>query len=294
MVAVPDGFGTILYSPYSGLRPKAAPHNPTGGPHPLLESHLCSSDGNLLHIWASETIPWGQFQTRVGCILPQFVLSWLITTVIGVVLAVVLFSTPGGTHAIVMYLQWCFRQFSIVLVCAVPTADFGFSGFVMGPLTRSIIRGTIGGAILLCVLGIDEEPDEWMPWWWSADEENVSVWCTGLLVETRACGPQILEQWWPGGLCSSLHGGSKCLTHVTCGKSTRIGSGGDAPGKYPGWVNWTGFREYFQKGGVHLFYHPGLQFLMFSGHQGSLVLMLSGQFGPSVPIFLSEPLPFMS
>ena len=45
--------------------------------------------------------------------------------------------------------------------------------------------------------------------------------------------------WAPGlwssgshrGLHSSFHSGSQWLTHVTFGKSTRIGSGGDAPGK---------------------------------------------------------------
>ena len=60
---------------------------------------------------------------------------------------------------------------------------------------------------------------------------GVSVWHTGLLMETRAFGPQTLEFGSPRGLCSSLHSGSQCLTHVTCGKSTRTGSGGDAPEK---------------------------------------------------------------
>ena len=48
MVTIPDGLATILYSPCLGLRPKTAPCNATEGPHPLLESLSCSSDGYLL------------------------------------------------------------------------------------------------------------------------------------------------------------------------------------------------------------------------------------------------------
>ena len=79
---------------------------------------------------------------------------------ISVVLTVVLFSTLGGIHAIVMHVQWGFVWFSITLLCAAPTADLGFCSFGTSPPARSVFRGTIGGPILLCVLGIDKEPSK--------------------------------------------------------------------------------------------------------------------------------------
>ena len=167
MVTVPDGLATIFYLPYLGLRPKAPPHNTTGGLHTLPESLSCHSDGHLFHIWTSETIPWGQFQIRVGCVLSQFIFDCLITTV------VVLFSIPGGTHTVFTFHWWCFGWFSITLWCVVPIADFGFSGFSISPLARLIIWGNIEGMILLCVLGIDKEPDEWMSYLRGANEGNV-------------------------------------------------------------------------------------------------------------------------
>ena len=118
---------------------------------------------------------------------------------ISVVLAIVLFSVPRGTCAIVVHLWWCASWFSVTLWCAVPTADIGFRGFGTGPLTRLIIGGIIGGVIPLCVLGINEESDMLMLYWGvqmrgmsdkgRMGRGGVSVWHAGLLVETRACEP---------------------------------------------------------------------------------------------------------
>ena len=54
---------------------------------------------------------------------------------------------------------------------------------------------------------------------------GVSVWHAGLLIEARACeslDSGVVAATW--GICSLLHGGSQCLTHVTCGMNIRIGA----------------------------------------------------------------------
>ena len=160
MVTLPYSLVIILYSFQLGLRPEAAPSNVAGGLDFFLEPLSCSSNGHILSVQTSETIPRGRFQIGIGCVLPQLVLGRLITTVIGVVLTVMFFSTPRGNHVIVGYLQWCYWWLSITLWSAVPTADISLCNFNMGPLARLIIRCAIGGVILLFVLGIDDEPSE--------------------------------------------------------------------------------------------------------------------------------------
>ena len=166
--------------------------------------------------------------------LPQ-----LITTVVGVVLTVVLFSTPWGTNTVVGYLWWCLHgsPFTCGVLCPLLT-------LASVVLAWTLLPGQSSGAPLeewipLCVLGIDEEPDGWIPYWEvpirgmsDMGRDGVSVWHTGLLMEARVCDP------WDSGAVAVigastllLHGGSQCLTHVTYGKSTRIGGSGDTPGK---------------------------------------------------------------
>ena len=43
--------------------------------------------------------------------------------------------------------------------------------------------------------------------------------------------PWTLEWCSHWGICSSLQSGIQCFPYITCGKSARIGSNGDAPGK---------------------------------------------------------------
>ena len=105
-------------------------------------------------------------------------------------------STPSGNHAIVGHLWQHFRQFPITLQSAMPIADIGLFGFSMGPLARSIIGCTIGGLIPLLCWGsmmnpMSEHPNLGMPVRGMSDmgRGGVPVWCTGLLMEARACEP---------------------------------------------------------------------------------------------------------
>ena len=56
---------------------------------------------------------------------------------------------------------------------AVPTTDIGLCSFSMDPPARSIVRCATEGAIVLPVLGINDEPTEWATDWGSDDKENV-------------------------------------------------------------------------------------------------------------------------
>ena len=124
---------------------------------------------------------------------------------------------PRDTHAIVVPLMW-FRQFSIALWSAVPTADISFSSFSMGCLTLLIIRGTIGGRNPALCAG------EWQGTWWvntlmgDANEGNVQHGKKGRgglsLAHRAACGgwglwaPSLWSSCSHLGIHYSLHGSS--------------------------------------------------------------------------------------
>ena len=199
MVVVPDGLVTAFYLPYLGLRPKAAHCNATRCLFPLPGSLLCHSNGHFVCIFTNETIPWGQFQIRVGCILPQFILGSLITTMISDVLTVVLFSTSRGTHCCHMplvvfwavihhpavccalcwlWLQWFWHEPSYQAdqwghCCG------GESHFVCWGSTRSLTGECPTGGVVM--RGMFDRG--------RTGRGRISVWCTGQLIETRVCEP---------------------------------------------------------------------------------------------------------
>ena len=217
MVTLPYSLVTSLYSLQLGLRPVAAPISAAGGSDFLLDPLLCSSNGHILSVLTSETIPRDWFQIGMGCILPWLILGRLITTVIGVVHTVIFFSTPRGNCVIVGHHQQCFRQFPFTLWSAVPTADIGLCGFSMGPLAKLIVRCTVWGVIPLFVQEIDDEPDGWVPDWrcwqmecptWEEGEEvdpqfdaQGCFWRLGLVspepvVYWQPWGHPLLVAWW--------------------------------------------------------------------------------------------------
>ena len=212
----------------------------TRGLYPLVESFSCHPDSWILHVWTRKTMPWGWFQIRVSCILPQFVLGWLITTMVSGVPSVMLFSALRGTCTIAMQFQWHLGWFLATLQCDVPTAGFSFSGFDMGLLSRLIIGCIIERVILLWVLGINKGPNKWTSFWGCTNKGNIwqgKDWGWSLRMTCRTArrgqGFWALGLWSKGdcqGICSWLHGSSLCLTQVMYGNHTRTGCGGDTQG----------------------------------------------------------------
>ena len=201
-------------------------------------SLLCCSDG-WLHIWTGETVLGSWFQIRVSQLHS-------------------LLNHPGLTHyhheqccfcccalwccwqhpCIVVPFWWHFGWFFATLWCAVPTAGFGFGG--VGPQSRLIIGCTVAGAILLCMLGINREPNKWTLYWGCTNIGNIwqgkdgRGWSLRVMCRTacRGQGLWALGPWARGdhkGI-SWLHSGSQCHTQVIYGNHIRTGCGGDMPG----------------------------------------------------------------